>query len=55
MAGEDFAWFLAERPGAYVWVGSGPIENGVGRGSGWGDGSPHITNVTCLSRRDMIA
>ncbi len=30
MAGEDFAWFLAERPGAYVWVGNGPIENGIG-------------------------
>ncbi len=23
MAGEDFSWFLAERPGAYVWIGNG--------------------------------
>ena len=24
MAGEDFGWFLAERPGAFVWIGNGP-------------------------------
>ena len=24
MAGEDFAWFLHERPGAFVWIGNGP-------------------------------
>ena len=29
MTGEDFGWMLAERPGAYVWIGNGPAENGV--------------------------
>jgi hippurate hydrolase len=24
MAGEDFGWFLRERPGAFVWIGNGP-------------------------------
>jgi hippurate hydrolase len=24
MAGEDFGWFLKERPGAFVWIGNGP-------------------------------
>jgi hippurate hydrolase len=24
MAGEDFGWFLHERPGAFVWIGNGP-------------------------------
>jgi hippurate hydrolase len=24
MAGEDFGWFLQERPGAFVWIGNGP-------------------------------
>jgi amidohydrolase len=28
MTGEDFAWYLQERPGAFVWVGNGPAENG---------------------------
>ena len=30
MAGEDFAWMLRERPGAYVWVGNGPVRGGGG-------------------------
>ncbi len=29
MTGEDFGWMLNERPGAYVWIGNGPAENGV--------------------------
>jgi amidohydrolase len=24
MAGEDFSWYLAEKPGAFVWIGNGP-------------------------------
>ena len=28
MTGEDFAWFLQERPGAFVWIGNGPAEEG---------------------------
>jgi hippurate hydrolase len=28
MTGEDFAWFLRERPGAFVWIGNGPAEPG---------------------------
>ncbi|MBN8872678.1 MAG: amidohydrolase [Rhodospirillales bacterium] len=28
MTGEDFSWFLAERPGAFVWIGNGPAEGG---------------------------
>jgi hippurate hydrolase len=28
MTGEDFAWFLQERPGAFVWIGNGPAEAG---------------------------
>ncbi len=28
MTGEDFAWFLREVPGAFVWIGNGPAENG---------------------------
>lgn len=28
MTGEDFAWFLKEVPGAFVWIGNGPADNG---------------------------
>jgi hippurate hydrolase len=28
MTGEDFSWFLRERPGAFVWIGNGPAEPG---------------------------
>jgi amidohydrolase len=28
MTGEDFAWYLQERPGAFVWIGNGPAEHG---------------------------
>ena len=28
MTGEDFSWFLQQRPGAFVWIGNGPIEGG---------------------------
>jgi hippurate hydrolase len=28
MTGEDFSWFLRERPGAFVWIGNGPSEPG---------------------------
>jgi len=28
MGAEDFAYFLQERPGAYVWIGNGPGEGG---------------------------
>ena len=28
MTGEDFSWFLHERPGAFVWIGNGPAEGG---------------------------
>ncbi len=28
MTGEDFAWFLKVVPGAFVWIGNGPAENG---------------------------
>jgi hippurate hydrolase len=28
MTGEDFAWYLQERPGAFVWIGNGPAEGG---------------------------
>jgi hippurate hydrolase len=24
MTGEDFSWYLAEKPGAFVWIGNGP-------------------------------
>lgn len=28
MTGEDFSWFLKEVPGAFVWIGNGPADNG---------------------------
>jgi amidohydrolase len=28
MTGEDFGWYLEEIPGAFVWVGNGPSDNG---------------------------
>jgi amidohydrolase len=28
MTGEDFSWFLQQRPGAFVWIGNGPSDNG---------------------------
>jgi len=28
MTGEDFSWYLQERPGAFVWIGNGPVEGG---------------------------
>jgi metal-dependent amidase/aminoacylase/carboxypeptidase family protein len=28
MTGEDFAWYLRERPGAFVWIGNGPADGG---------------------------
>ncbi len=28
MTGEDFAWYLGHRPGAFVWIGNGPGEGG---------------------------
>ena len=28
MTGEDFAWYLGHRPGAFVWIGNGPTEGG---------------------------
>ncbi len=28
MTSEDFGWFLQERPGAFVWIGNGPSDNG---------------------------
>jgi hippurate hydrolase len=28
MTGEDFSWFLAEVPGAFVWIGFGPADGG---------------------------
>jgi hippurate hydrolase len=28
MAAEDFAWFLEQRPGAYIWIGNGSAESG---------------------------
>jgi hippurate hydrolase len=28
MTGEDFAWYLEERPGAFVWIGNGPGDGG---------------------------
>jgi hippurate hydrolase len=28
MTGEDFAWYLEERPGAFVWIGNGPAAGG---------------------------
>jgi amidohydrolase len=30
MTGEDFAWYLQERPGAFVWIGNGPADEGRG-------------------------
>ena len=30
MTGEDFSWFLKERPGAFVWIGNGPADGGRG-------------------------
>ena len=28
MTGEDFSWYLQERPGAFVWIGNGAAEGG---------------------------
>jgi amidohydrolase len=28
MTGEDFAWYLEHRPGAFVWIGNGPPDGG---------------------------
>ncbi len=28
MTGEDFAWYLHHRPGAFVWIGNGPADGG---------------------------
>jgi hippurate hydrolase len=30
MAGEDFGWYLEERPGAFAWIGNGPADEGAG-------------------------
>jgi amidohydrolase len=30
MTGEDFAWYLQQRPGAFVWIGNGPADEGRG-------------------------
>jgi hippurate hydrolase len=30
MTGEDFAWYLDHRPGAFVWIGNGPADGGRG-------------------------
>jgi hippurate hydrolase len=30
MAGEDFGWYLEERPGAFAWIGNGPAFEGAG-------------------------
>ena len=30
MTGEDFSWFLHEKPGAFVWIGNGPGGDGCG-------------------------
>ena len=30
MAGEDFGWLLTERPGAFAWIGNGPLLDGSG-------------------------
>jgi hippurate hydrolase len=30
MTGEDFAWYLQQRPGAFVWIGNGAAEDGRG-------------------------
>jgi hippurate hydrolase len=30
MASEDFGWYLAERPGAFAWIGNGPAPDGTG-------------------------
>jgi hippurate hydrolase len=30
MTGEDFAWYLEQRPGAFVWIGNGPSDGGRG-------------------------
>jgi hippurate hydrolase len=30
MAGEDFGWYLEERPGAFAWIGNGPAGDGAG-------------------------
>ncbi|WP_456839934.1 amidohydrolase [Bradyrhizobium sp. USDA 4486] len=29
MAGEDFAFYLQKRPGAFVWIGNGPLRDGA--------------------------
>nr|WP_247439169.1 amidohydrolase [Bradyrhizobium sp. 139] len=29
MAGEDFAFYLQQRPGAFVWIGNGPLRDGA--------------------------
>lgn len=29
MAGEDFGWYLREKPGAFVWIGNGPATPGT--------------------------
>lgn len=29
MAGEDFGWYLREKPGAFVWIGNGPAAPGL--------------------------
>ena len=28
MAGEDFGWYLEQKPGAFAWIGNGPAEGG---------------------------
>ena len=28
MTGEDFAWYLGHRPGAFAWIGNGPADGG---------------------------
>ena len=28
MTGEDFAWYLKQRPGAFAWIGNGPSDGG---------------------------
>lgn len=47
MAGEDFSWFLKNKPGALVWIGNGPVSPGRELHSSSYDFNDEILPASC--------
>jgi hippurate hydrolase len=57
MTGEDFCWFLAERPGAFVWIGNGPSASLHNAGYDFNDGVLPVaaTYLASVAKRALAA